>query len=48
MVDHLDKKVKLELLDPRGLQGLLAQWEHLDLWVQLGCQGREDGLDPVE
>lgn len=41
------KKVKLELLDPRVLQGLLVHWEHLDPWVLLGCQGREDALDPA-
>lgn len=39
------KKVKLEPLDPRVLQGLQVPWEHLDPWVLLGCQGREDALD---
>lgn len=45
MVDHLAKKVKLELLDPRVLQAPLVQWEDLDPWVLLGCQEREDALD---
>lgn len=47
MLDHLAKKVNLELLDPRVLQGPLVRWEDLDRWVLLGCQGRGDALDPV-
>lgn len=46
-MDHLAKKVNLELLDPRVLQGPLVKWEDLDQWVLLGCQGRGDALDPV-
>lgn len=46
-MDHSDKKVKLELLDQRALQAPLVQWEHLDPWVLLGCQGRGDALDPA-
>lgn len=47
MVDPLDKKVKLELLDLRALTGPLVQWEHLDPWVLLVCQERGAALDLV-
>lgn len=44
-MDHLAKKVKLELLDPREQQGRLVLWERQDLWVLLVCLVREDALD---
>lgn len=47
MGDPLDKKVKLELLDPRVLMGPLVRWERLDPWVLLECQEREAALDLV-
>lgn len=47
MLDPLDKKVKLELLDLRVLTGLLVQWEHLDPWVLLECQERGAASDLV-
>lgn len=43
----MGKKVKLELSDPRAPQGPLVQWEDPDQWVLLGCQVREDALDPA-
>lgn len=44
-MDPLAKKVKLELLVPRAQRDPQVQWAHLDPWVLLECQEREDARD---